>query len=209
MKPVVVTDSLTKLALTCGFTTEELETDDRIMTYAQALVSANDEWKLRNRHQTDSLSVDDYYIFINNVKTDIMETMSHVYAYDIIKSANKNNISIMYTDNFNSVSLNWGPSYGMSVQCSDAQMIELRDKLIVKFPLVDNLSVERNDEEELRINYVNMIAPQHDRTSCSDTNLHNAAYGLDDYDGMGGCYRCTLLRTATYGKSDEEDNGYE
>jgi len=44
--------------------------------------------------------------------------------------------------------------------------------------------------------YINKIAPEHGRTSCSDTNLYNAAYGLDDFDGHGRCYRCTLLAAA-------------
>lgn len=41
--------------------------------------------------------------------------------------------------------------------------------------------------------YVDEIAPEHDRTSCDDRNLYNAAYGMDDHDGHGRCYRCTLL----------------
>ena len=41
--------------------------------------------------------------------------------------------------------------------------------------------------------YVNKIAPEHSRTSCDDDDLYNAAYGLDDFDGRGRCYRCTLL----------------
>lgn len=45
--------------------------------------------------------------------------------------------------------------------------------------------------------YINKIAPEHGRTSCSDTNLYNAAYGLDDFDGHGRCYRCTLLAAAS------------
>ena len=46
-----------------------------------------------------------------------------------------NNIVVMYADNFNSVSLNWGTSYGMNVQTNDEDLIELRDKLIKRFPL--------------------------------------------------------------------------
>lgn len=52
-------------------------------------------------------------------------------------------------------------------------------------------------EDLYGIAYVDSIAPEHDRTSCSDDNLYNAAYGIDDYDGRGRCYRCTLLRAAT------------
>lgn len=44
--------------------------------------------------------------------------------------------------------------------------------------------------------YVNEIAPEHDRLNCSDRCLTNAA--VDEYDamGMGRCYRCTLLKAA-------------
>lgn len=42
-------------------------------------------------------------------------------------------------------------------------------------------------------NYINHIAPKHDRTSCSDDNLYNAAYAPDDFDGYGRCHRCTLI----------------
>lgn len=44
--------------------------------------------------------------------------------------------------------------------------------------------------------YINKIAPNHGRTSCDDGNLYNAAYGLDDFDGRGRCYRCTLIAAA-------------
>lgn len=46
---------------------------------------------------------------------------------------------------------------------------------------------------ERQMRYINMIAPSHDRTSCHDSNLYNAAYDLDDFDGFGRCHRCTLL----------------
>lgn len=48
-----------------------------------------------------------------------------------------------------------------------------------------------------RIAYVDRIAPKHCRKSCSDTGLLNAAIDTDDNDGMGRCYRCTLLLAAT------------
>jgi hypothetical protein len=41
--------------------------------------------------------------------------------------------------------------------------------------------------------YVDKIAPEHERTSCTDSDLYNAAYALDDHGGYGRCYRCTLL----------------
>lgn len=47
--------------------------------------------------------------------------------------------------------------------------------------------------------YVDKIAPVHDRTSCNDENLYNAAYGLDDRGGYGRCHRCTLLAAAKSG----------
>lgn len=58
-----------------------------------------------------------------------------------------------------------------------------------------------------RLDYVNHIAPEHDRTSCSDNSLYNAAYNQDDFDGHGRCYRCTLLMAAVIGKT--EDNHSE
>ncbi|WP_313328780.1 hypothetical protein [Pseudomonas qingdaonensis] len=48
--------------------------------------------------------------------------------------------------------------------------------------------------------YVDAIAPEHDRTSCDDGNLYNAAYGLDDHEGRGRCRRCTLLAAAHNGR---------
>lgn len=41
--------------------------------------------------------------------------------------------------------------------------------------------------------YIDKIAPEHERTSCTDENLYNSAYGLDDHNGHGRCYRCTLI----------------
>jgi len=52
--------------------------------------------------------------------------------------------------------------------------------------------------------YIDDIAPKHGRTSCADDDLYNAAYGIDDYDGYGRCYRCTLLRVASFALPKEE-----
>lgn len=41
--------------------------------------------------------------------------------------------------------------------------------------------------------YINNIAPEHERTSCTDENIYNAAYGPDDRGGHGRCYRCCLI----------------
>lgn len=60
-----------------------------------------------------------------------------------------------------------------------------------------------------RLRYVDEIAPEHDRTSCNDINLYNAAYSIDDYEGRGRCYRCTLLRASTTGIDETEDDNYE
>ena len=57
-----------------------------------------------------------------------------------------------------------------------------------------------------RLRYVDEIAPEHDRTSCNDNNLYNAAHAIDDYEGRGRCYRCTLLKAATSGKSEVTDD---
>lgn len=57
-----------------------------------------------------------------------------------------------------------------------------------------------------RMAYVDKIAPKHCRTSCSDKGLANAAESANDYDGMGRCYRCTLLRAATVGCDVKQDD---
>lgn len=60
--------------------------------------------------------------------------------------------------------------------------------------------------------YVDAIAPEHERTSCNDNDLHNAAYGMKDHGGHGRCRRCTLLAAAHNGRegtgflSQEEGN---
>jgi hypothetical protein len=41
--------------------------------------------------------------------------------------------------------------------------------------------------------YIERVAPEHDKTSCSDANPCNARYKDDDF---AGCYRCTLLKAA-------------
>ncbi|URD41477.1 hypothetical protein M6G63_18815 [Pseudomonas sp. BYT-5] len=48
--------------------------------------------------------------------------------------------------------------------------------------------------------YVDAIAPEHERTSCDDDNLYNAACGPDDHQGHGRCHRCTLLAAAHNGR---------
>lgn len=44
--------------------------------------------------------------------------------------------------------------------------------------------------------YINKVAPEHERTSCNDGNRYNAAYGTADSDGRSRCLRCTLLAAA-------------
>jgi hypothetical protein len=41
--------------------------------------------------------------------------------------------------------------------------------------------------------YINTLAPDHDKTSCSDAHAINGRYSSTDF---GGCYRCTLLSAA-------------
>ncbi|MGY2277407.1 ead/Ea22-like family protein [Pseudomonas monsensis] len=55
------------------------------------------------------------------------------------------------------------------------------------------------DSRKYASTYVDAIAPTHDRTSCCDDDLYNAAYGVDDHDGHGRCRRCTLLAAAHNG----------
>jgi hypothetical protein len=57
---------------------------------------------------------------------------------------------------------------------------------VIPFPL-ETLAMAKN------FTYINRVAPEHDKTSCSDENMNNARYAAHDF---GGCYRCTLLRAA-------------
>jgi hypothetical protein len=45
----------------------------------------------------------------------------------------------------------------------------------------------------MNLEYIDTIAPEHNKTSCNDRNRNNARYSADDF---GGCYRCTLLEAA-------------
>ena len=134
-EPVHTSQTAYHLARTCGFTDDEYENDERIYNYASALLSVDSTYKVSNRFMQCSLEEDEYYDFINNLHTNIKEWQPHVQHYDVIKCGGMNNIVVMYADNFNSVSLNWGTSYGMNVQTNDEDLIELRDKLIKRFPL--------------------------------------------------------------------------
>lgn len=58
--------------------------------------------------------------------------------------------------------------------------------------------------EQSAVEHINKIAPDHDRTSCDDENLYNAAYGPDDHGGYGRCRRCGLLDIVRRTIADEE-----
>lgn len=49
--------------------------------------------------------------------------------------------------------------------------------------------------------YINMVAPQHCKTSCDDHSAANARYSESDF---GGCYRCTLISAARSDVDEEE-----
>ena len=57
-----------------------------------------------------------------------------------------------------------------------------------------------------RLRYVDLLAPEHCRSSCNDNNLNNCAGDEDDNMGMGRCYRCTLLRVADKGVCEVTDD---
>lgn len=135
LEPVHTGQTVYHLALTCGFTEDEYDNDERIFNYANALLSINSTYKVSNRFMQCSLEENEYYEFINNLHENIKEWQPHVQHYDVIKCGDMNNIVVMYADHFNSVSLNWGTSYGMNVQATTENLIELRDKLISRFPL--------------------------------------------------------------------------
>jgi len=62
-----------------------------------------------------------------------------------------------------------------------------------------------------RVRYVNLIAPTHNRKSCKkggEFGCNNAAYDEDDCMGQGGCYRCTLMRAAVHGLTEEDKREY-
>lgn len=46
------------------------------------------------------------------------------------------------------------------------------------------------------MNYIDKLAPTHERTSCDDESPTNARYALNDF---GGCSRCTLLAAREQG----------
>lgn len=75
------------------------------------------------------------------------------------------------------------------------ELVKIGVKLGLNFDLtITNGAKDIVDEKPfVASGYIDKIAPKHTRTSCSDDNLYNAAYGLDDFDGHGRCYRCTLL----------------
>jgi hypothetical protein len=48
--------------------------------------------------------------------------------------------------------------------------------------------------------YIDMLAPNHMRTSCSDSNPdYNAQYSAEDH---GGCPRCTMMALARKARAD-------
>ena len=57
-----------------------------------------------------------------------------------------------------------------------------------------------------RLRYVDMLAPEHSRSSCNDNNVNNAAIDADDLQGFGRCYRCTLIRAADKGILEVDDD---
>lgn len=57
-----------------------------------------------------------------------------------------------------------------------------------------------------RLRYVDVLAPEHCRKSCSDSNVNNYATDADNLSGYGRCYRCTLLKVATSGISEVTDD---
>lgn len=136
-EPIVTGEGITKLAIACGFTNEEIETDERIINYGRELAALDNEYKVSNRFAYCSLDTDEYYEFKNNIHKSCMEIMPHIDYYDTIKCDGSNNLTIMYGDEFNSASMNWGTGYGMSLHMSDGMLCELRDKLIARFPFKD------------------------------------------------------------------------
>lgn len=58
----------------------------------------------------------------------------------------------------------------------------------------------------MNLSYINTVAPEHNKTSCTDENRNNARYGADDF---GGCYRCTLLEAGQPDEGPESDSDDE
>lgn len=128
-------ETLKNLAILSGFTEEDLEKDPRILKLATSISTINTQFKFRNNVSKSLDEVESYYTFLNNLQEIIKESENHVKKYDTIRCNSTNNIVILYTEYFNSISLNWGPSAGMNIQLEDEHLIELRNKLLISFPL--------------------------------------------------------------------------
>ncbi|RLI50275.1 hypothetical protein DRO61_04105 [Candidatus Bathyarchaeota archaeon] len=57
--------------------------------------------------------------------------------------------------------------------------------------------------------FINIIQPEHGRTSCSDDNLSNGFYTRDGVNWHGRCTRCMYLEIARNGDIPREFNWEE
>lgn len=134
--PVHTGETIMNMVELCGFDKNEIMYDSRYYNLFTALLSGNSTFKLSDRYAVSTIQEpDEYYRFLDSVHAMVKDAHDHVDSYDIIKCRNMDNIIFMYADGFNSVSLNWGTTCGMNVQTTDSELIEMRDKLIKRFPL--------------------------------------------------------------------------
>lgn len=136
----VVTDAVHNIAKMCGFTQDEIRADIRIQTFGMALVKPTNQYKIGSYWVRGDMTDEAYYEFVDYLHNDLIDMHDHVDYNDTIICDGKYNISIMYTkpNNMicaNSVSINWGVEYSMSVHCDDEALIELRDCLIKRYPI--------------------------------------------------------------------------
>lgn len=60
---------------------------------------------------------------------------------------------------------------------------------------------KRPQQEMSAMGFINIIAPEHCRTSCDDENIYN---GLYSSSGHTRCIRCTLLQILKKGKKPKD-----
>lgn len=65
------------------------------------------------------------------------------------------------------------------------------------------------DKEMTAKEFIDMIVPEHGRTSCSDEDVSNGLFSRDGKNWHGRCSRCLLLDILKDGKVPDEFEFYE
>lgn len=59
------------------------------------------------------------------------------------------------------------------------------------------------------LEFVNIIRPEHDRTSCNDENLNNGFYSRNGETWHGRCTRCMYLEIIKEGYAPPDFDSYD